>query len=217
MSGFLQLDPIYGHTITVLRQTLSKPSKRARGVFSIFVVAPVTSPVLEVAIDPLSLYVLGFRRQSEKTWWEFKPTGKLPQLDNAKPLACGSADYTNLGLEKLINKTVSITPNLLVTRLAYLNGTHIDDDDKWKLLLLIFLVSEALRFDTVKYAGKAYVANADLYFNNRDSPEYYKRNPGDLVGHSFTFTRALVEMVRDWRKHTQSNHNDLGLPWVPGG
>lgn len=183
--------------------------KRREGVVTVYVTAPITAPIREVAIDGRTLYVLGFRRQGERSWWEFEPDGAQPRLDPFRRIAGGPATYFNLVLTA--GTEVVLPPWLLLTELAGFNGLMGDAAKKRKLLLLIFLVSEALRFDSVKAACYAYISNAATYFG---APEHYYRNLADLARHRFIFTEPLVQTVQNWRTRTMAAKSDIGLPWI---
>jgi hypothetical protein len=202
----LQLGPYYGRNITDSRRFLGT---RREGVVTVYVTAPITAPLLEVAIDGHTLYVLGFRRQGERSWWEFEPDSDQPRLDPFRRIAGGPATYFNLGLAA--GTEVVLPPWLLLTELAGFNGLMGDAAKKRKLLLLTFLVSEALRFDSVKAACYAYISNSVTYFG---APEHYYRNPADLGGHRFTFTEPLMQTVQNWRTRTTAANPDIGLPWI---
>jgi hypothetical protein len=207
MSALIQLGPWYGHNITVARRTIAE--RRAQGALTVYVTAPITSPILEVAINGRSLYVLGFRRQGEHRWWEFEPDGDQPRLDPFKRIVRGPATYSNLGLAA--GAEVVIQPWRLLKELSEFDGLMGDETKKRKLLLLIFLVAEALRFDSVKDACYRYVSNAATYFG---APDYYYANPADMAGHRFVFTEPLVQAVRNWRSRTEAGQPDVGLPWI---
>ncbi len=204
---FIQLGPYYGRNVTDARHYLAR--RRARGAVTVYVAAPITSPILEVAIDGRSLYVLGFRRQGLPRWWEFEPDGDQPRLAPLSRIASGPATYSNLGLTA--GTEVVMQPWWLLRDLAAFDGLMGDDAKKRKLLLLIFLVSEALRFELVKAACYAYVSNAVTYFG---APDHYYRNPGDLAGHRFVFTEQLVQTVQNWSSRTVGRSPDVALPWL---
>jgi hypothetical protein len=207
VSALIQLGPWYGRNITEARRTIG--ARRQRGAITIYVTAPITSPILEVAIDGRSLYVLGIRRQGERTWWEFEPDGDQPRLDLSKRITGGPATYFNLGLAA--GTEVVMQPWWLLKELAAFNGLMGDATRKRKLLLLIFLVSEALRFDSVKAACYAYVSNATTYFG---APEHYYRNAADVAGHRFVFTEQLVQAVQNWSSRSAAGSPDIALPWI---
>jgi hypothetical protein len=152
--------------------------------------------------------VLGFRRQGEQKWWEFEPDANLPRLAPFERISAGPASYFNLGLQA--GTEVVMQPWRLLMELAAFDGLMGDETKKRKLLLLIFLVSEALRFDSVKAACYAYVSNAATYFG---APDYYYRNPADMAGHRFVFTEQLVRTVQNWRSRTAES-SDIALPWM---
>jgi hypothetical protein len=102
-------------------------------------------------------------------------------------------------------------PWRLLMELAVFDGLMGDGTKRRKLLLLIFLVSEALRFDSVKAACNAYVSNVATYFG---APDYYYRNPADVAGHRFAFTEQLVQTVQNWRTRTAAGSSDIALPWM---
>ncbi|MEJ0018565.1 MAG: ribosome-inactivating family protein [Acetobacteraceae bacterium] len=204
---FIQLGPYYNRNITDARRYMA--AHRERGVVTVYLAAPITSPVIEIAIDGRSLYVLGLRRQGEQRWWEFEPDGDQPHLSPAARIARGPATYSNLGLTA--GTDVVMQPWLLLQELGNFDGLMGDDAKKRRLLLLIFLVSEALRFDSVKAACYAYLSHADLYFG---APEHFYRNPADMGRHRFVFTEQLVRTVQNWRTRTAGGNNDIGLPWL---
>ncbi len=208
MSALLQLGPWYGRNVTDARRTIG--GRRERVPITIYLTAPITSPILEVAIDGFSLWVLGFRRQGEDKWWEFEPDDpKLPRLAPFRRISSGPATYSNLGLTA--GTKVEMQPWRLLMELAAFDGLMGDEPKKRKLLLLIFLVSEALRFDSVKAACYAYLSNAATYFG---APDHYYRRPEDLSGHRFEFTGQLVHTVRNWADQTAARSHDVGLPWL---
>lgn len=207
-SSFIQLGPYYNHNITITRRIVA--GRRGRGAVTIYVTAPISAPVLEVAIDGRSLYVLGFRRQGDDPrWWEFEPDGTLPTLSPSRSIVGGPASYQNLDLTA--GAEVVMQPWRLLTELWRFDGKIGDAAKKRKLLLLIFLVAEALRFDSVKGACYKYVTNPTGYFN---APDHYYRNPADLSGHRFVFTERLVDTVQNWRTLTKARNPDIALPWI---
>lgn len=207
MSALIQLGPYYGRNITDSRRALA--TRRTAETVTVYVTAPVISPILEVAISGRSLYVLGFRQQGVREWWEFEPDSGPPVLSPSRRIAGGPASYANLGLAA--GTEVVIQPWMLLRELAQFDGRMGDAAKKRKLLLLIFLVSEALRFDSVKAACYAYVSHAGTYFG---APAHYYRNPADLAGHRFVFTDPLVQTVKNWRTRTEAGSPDIGLPWL---
>jgi hypothetical protein len=205
--SLIQLGPYYGRNITQVRRAIGKD--RSSGVATLYITAPVTAPVIEVAIDRRSLYVLGFRRLGQPKWWAFEADGNLPRLDPADRIQSGPASYSNL---ELVSDTyVVLQPWQLLNQLATFDGRMGDAVKKRKLLLLVFLVAEALRFDCVKSAGTKYASNAGIYFSE---PNHYYRNPEDLAGHRFDFTPSLVETVQNWRMRSIAGGYDVGLPWI---
>jgi hypothetical protein len=208
MATFIQLGPYYNRNISDARRYLA--AHRGRGAVSVFMQAPITSSLLEFAIDGHSLRLLGFRRSGDPRWWEFEPDdAKLPRLTPSRRIAGGAATYTNLGLAA--GTDVVLRPWLLLQELANFDGRLGDETRKRKLLLLIFLVSEALRFDSVKAACYAYITNAATYFA---APDHFYRNPADMDGHRFVFTPDLVRTVRSWRTQTEAGRGDVILPWL---
>lgn len=205
---FIQLGPYYGRNITDARRYMA--TRRTRGTVTVYVAAPITSPILEVAIDGRSLYVLGLRPQGLQRWWEFEPESDQPRLEPAALIAGGPATYSNLGLTA--GTEVVMEPWGLLREFATFNGLMGDAAKKRKLLLLIFLVSEALRFESVKAACYAYVSHAVTYFG---APDHYYRNPADLAGHRFVFTEKLVHTVKNWSKQSVHGGPDIALPWLP--
>lgn len=207
-SSYIQLGPYYNHNITLTRRIVAR--QRGRGAVTIYVGAPISAPILEVAIDGHSLYLLGFRRQGDACWWEFESEGNLPALSPSRPIVGGPASYQNLGLTA--DTEVVMQPWRLLTELSGFDGRIGNTAKERKLLLLlIFLVAEALRFDSVKAACYEYITNPTGYFS---APDHYHRRPADLSGHRFVFTERLVDTVQNWRTLTKARNPDIALPWI---
>src|SRR4051812_33296780 len=92
----------YASTLVRLRREISG-SRTGLAVFE--VAAPINSPLIQVAMDRRSTYVLGFRNATGSNWWAFQEAGKpLPVLPGAPARPIGlSGSYTELGLPTSIN------------------------------------------------------------------------------------------------------------------
>ncbi len=133
----------YASTLAKLRSDIA--GDRA-GIAVIEVAAPINAPLIQVAMDRRSTYVLGFRAPPSGGWWAFKEKDKpLPALPGAPVRDMGlTGSYTQLGLLPSIN----MRPEELLNQLASYGGAP-DPRFCQAIVLLLFLMAEALRFDSV--------------------------------------------------------------------
>jgi hypothetical protein len=133
----------YASTLAKLRRDLE--TNRA-GIAQFEIAAPINAPLVHVAMDRRSTYVLGFRPASGRNWWAFREAERpLPTLPGAPVQPMGlSGSYTELGLPASIN----MRPEELLNKLASYNGVP-DPRFCQAIVLLLFLVAEALRFDSL--------------------------------------------------------------------
>ncbi len=132
----------YASTLAKLRNDVLA-NRAGWAVFEI--AAPINAPVVQIAMDRRSTYVHGFRRAGATEWWAFQEPGRpLPALPGgARPMGL-TGSYTELGLPAAIN----LRPERLLSLLAYYPGRP-DPEFCQGIVLLLFLVAEALRFDSV--------------------------------------------------------------------
>lgn len=92
----------YASTLAKLRRH-TQANRSGLAIFE--VAAPINAPLVQVAMDRQSTYVLGFRANEGSNWWAFQEAGKsLPVLPGAQVRPMGlSGSYTDLGLPTAIN------------------------------------------------------------------------------------------------------------------
>ena len=141
----------YGSTLKRVRDDLAA---NRTGIAVVEVATPINAPVLEVALDRRSVYLLGFRARGAREWWGFVADGCPPALPGGAVRAIrGRSTYPWLGLPERIN----ITPVRLLSGLAGFGGT-VDSESARRLVLLLFLLPEALRFDNVLMECSRYLS-----------------------------------------------------------
>ena len=140
----VQLSPyFYASTLATLRREVI--ADRA-GIAVTELAVPITGPVIQVALDRTSVYVLGFRRVGDARWWAFHEKGRAPSPlpgGPCRPMGL-TGSYSELGLPPSVN----MPPGKLLDLLAAYAGTP-DPQFCRGIVLLLFLVAEALRFDDV--------------------------------------------------------------------
>jgi hypothetical protein len=204
----------YASTLAKLRQDILN---NRSGIATFEVAAPINAPLIHVAMDRRSTYVLGFRPDRAKFWWTFHEGGKaLPVLPGGPSRSMGlTGSYTELGLpvsggpipdstnpsdidDDLRNssqsKKINIRPERLLDLLASFQGAP-DPEFCSAILLLIFFVAEALRFDNVLRECTRYFTSIPSYANTI--------RPG-----------FLASTVQNWAKTPKGNRNVL-VPYLP--
>jgi hypothetical protein len=133
----------YASTLAKLRRDIDG---NRTGLALVEVAAPINAPKISVAIDRRSTYVLAFRTLTGRNWWAFKePDKPLPVLPGAPVRTIGlTGSYTELGLPPSIN----MRPEELLNQLASYGGSP-DPRFCQAVVLLLFLMAEAVRFDDV--------------------------------------------------------------------
>lgn len=221
MDALISLGPYYNRNIGQVRQAVRQSRAAGLATMTIYVTAPITAPMIEVAVDPRAVWVLGFRALHAPHWWEFPRTGDLPPVPGpARPIAGPPASYVLLGLGAFAREkgTLVIEPWRLLAALANFDG-RLDTDEKRKIIiLLIFLVSEAVRFDSMQGLCYRYIAHAERYFS---APDFYYQNRADLTHHTFDFNwsvrrdgrvMTVQEIVDSWRRSSEEGSRDVVLP-----
>lgn len=211
MSGLIQLGPYYNRNVRMTREAVLAKRNAGARTMVVYLTAPITAPVIEVAIDTASLYVLGLRKLNAPVWWAFEPDGKLPPVPGpSRPIALGGpASYDNLGLHAGAKHTIA--PWKLLNDLSVFDGGSLDPVGRKNLLLVVFLISEAMRFGAVQALCYRYVDNAERYFQ---APDHYYANPGDLTDHSIVYSSEIVDKVKSWRQLSERHDFDVLLPWA---
>ena len=174
----------YASTLAKLRRHVGG---NRSGIVDFEIAAPINAPVIHVAMDRQTTYILGFRTTQARHWWAFKEEDKpLPTLPGLPSRSMGlNGSYTQLGLPTSIN----MRPEQLLSRLAGFTGTP-DGDFCRAIVLLLFLVAEAMRFESLLFEGQR-------YFGVK-SPDFATIHPAAHAG-----------TVRDWKTSLPSDPNVL--------
>jgi hypothetical protein len=186
---WIQLGDLYSWSIKEQRRRLS--SNRT-GIEVFEVSAPIDGPKLHVALDRHSLYLLGWKSISSSQWWAFEEDGKLPKLPGGSVQRInGKMDYEFLELRNLASYNIS--PVKLLTDLSVFDGKLGDWQKKANAIMLIFLLSEALRFDSVVVACVKWLTDT----------------------WTLKFTDEIKARVKDWAKSTGRGDRDVLLEHLP--
>ena len=154
--------------------------------------APINSPKLHVAIDRHSLYLLGWKPISSDQWWAFEENGQLPKLPGGGVRRInGKMDYEFLGLREF--DSYNIPPTKLLADLSVFDGKLGDWQKKANAIMLIFLMSEALRFDSVMLACVNWLTGT----------------------WTMKFTDEIKARVKDWAHSTGRRDRDVLLEHLP--
>jgi hypothetical protein len=219
MSGSVQviLGPTYEPTLWDLRKRVA--ASRAAGAPLTFVSlsAPITSEVVEVAIESGSLYLIGVRAGGG--WLEFVPDAPSDQAREDRPRLPGSrwitagerkalSTYRALRLGWMIRDAPgavgSITyagePNRLLNFFRTWDGAITGHHVRLRLCVLIFLVCEALRFRSIESACARWIRPV-----GGTTPD-----PAGL-----TITEAMLDTVQNWHDRASHDHPDIWT-WPPG-
>jgi hypothetical protein len=211
MYAVISLSPYYRQsTRQTRREVLRHRAVRDRTLSVVLSAAgPEAVPFLEVAMDPHSLYVVGFRAFGGPFWWEFEPEGNLPALAGpTRRIIGGPSNYTNLGLAQLDQHVIE--PWRFMAEMRDFNG-RLDDRGKANAILLCFLVAEALRFDTIQQLCYEWINQTERYFQ---APDFHHRNPGGMTQHRIVFSAEAKATVRSWRTQTADQSPDVMVPWI---
>ena len=186
---WIQLGDLYSWSINEQRRRLSG---NRSGIEVFEVSAPINSPKLHVAIDRHSLYLLGWKPISSDQWWAFEENGQLPKLPGGGVRRInGKMDYEFLGLREL--DSYNIPPTKLLADLSVFDGKLGDWQKKANAIMLIFLLSEAFRFDSVMLACVNWLTGT----------------------WTMKFTDEIKARVKDWAHSTGRRDRDVLLEHLP--
>lgn len=174
----------YASTIAKLRAHVAG---NRNGIAVVEVAAPINAPLIHVAMDRETTYILGFRTTQAQHWWAFKEKDKpLPTLPGLPSRSMGlTGSYTELGLPPSIN----MRPEQLLARLAGFSGAP-DPDFCQGIVLLLFLVAEAMRFESLLFEGQRYFGHG--------TPDFATIHPA-----------AHAATVQNWKKSLPGDPNVL--------
>ncbi|WP_198376525.1 ribosome-inactivating family protein [Neoroseomonas rubea] len=183
--AWVQLSPyLYPFTLKEMRYRLSLDRT---GFEVIEVWAPIDAPRIALAIDRRSLYLFGLRALPHGKWYVFKDYARPGNPPGAPVVEVEEA----LNYSVLLGaapKAISMPPVQLLTQAAGFGAERASPQQLQAVAALMFLVPEALRFDSVMLA-------AMRYFDRNYLP----------VG-------ELLKVVQDWAGATSRGSTDVLLP-----
>jgi hypothetical protein len=117
------------------------------GIAVVEVAMPINAPLIQIAMNRGDAFIRGFRVPTAPHWWAFKEDDKpLPTLPGYPSRSMGlTGNYAELGLPTAIN----MPPGRVLNLVAGYDGRRRSPDFCQAIVLLLFLLAEALRFDNV--------------------------------------------------------------------
>lgn len=211
MFGFIGLGPYYRTNIRETRRAVERERRGASRTMTILLGSYVNtaSPWIEVALDPRSLYVLGFREHGAAAWWAFEPEANLPRIAGpTRPILSGPSNYNNLDLNGLGG--CATEPWQFLADLRDFQG-RLDKPGRALAILLLFVTAEAIRFDTIHELCYRWINQPEQYFQD---PDFFYRNPLAMGKHAIAFSPETKACVRSWRNQTEAGSPNVMVPWV---
>jgi len=180
---------LYPWCIKELRRRLSWERNRT-GVHVVRLGVPIEAPPIDLALDGRSLYLYGVRAVPGGPWWCFRDLRPRPPDPPGAPARWeipSDGSYTDLGLPT----TIDHAPLDILRGMAGFDG-RLNPARARDLVALMFLVPEALRFESLLDEGMRYL-------------------------HSFRLHPAAHKAtVTNWRVRTEgADRQDVALPWLP--
>jgi hypothetical protein len=225
MSGSVRvtLGPTYQPNLWDLRKRISAARTAGEPLVFVTVSAPITSDVIEVAIESGSLYLIGVRAV-QGTWLEFAPdtvaSSPLPSGD-PRPRLPGSrwimvgplkalSSYRGLQLSWNISEkpgaigevTYAHQPAALLRFIRHWDGKITGYDVRLSLWVLIFVLCESLRFRSIENTCARWIRPI-----GGTSPDH----AGWPV---LTITKAMLDTVQNWHTRARGGDSDIWT-WPP--
>jgi hypothetical protein len=179
--------------------------------------APITSDVIEVAIESGSLYLIGVRSEAGK-WFEFVPDTPAGSVASARPRLPDSSwimagglralsTYRALRLGWVIREAPGAAgyivytghPNTLLRFFRTWDGQITGHHVRLCLCVLIFVVSEALRFRSIENTCARWIRPV-----GSTTPD-----PTGLM-----ITEAMLDTVQNWHDRASRGDPDIWT-WPP--
>ena len=214
MFASISLGPYYNRNITETRRTVLEARARGTRILHVILSAQVSvsNPWIEIGLDPHSLYVLGFRPFGSSAWWEFEPEANLPALpEPTRRIIGGTSNYKNLALDEL--RSIALAPVRFLEMLRDFGG-RLDEQGRASAILLLLVVPEALRFNSIQSLCYRWIVRPDLYFQ---APDFYyarRHTPGIMDESEIVLDDGVKTTLREWRKRTEEGSVDVQVPWV---
>lgn len=178
---------LYPWGIKEMRRRLGWAHNR-QGVVVIRLTAPIQAPPIDLALDAASLYLFGVRAPPDGPWYCFRdyPRPADPPGAPVRAVIPGEGSYRELGLPETIDRT----PIDILNGIRSFDG-RLSPDRARDLVALMFLVPEALRFDSILDEGMRYLHHFRLH------------------------CAAHKDRVTNWATGTAGHHPDIILPHIP--
>ena len=150
---------LYPWGIKELRRRLSWDRNRS-GVLVIRLGVPIEVPPLDLALDAKTLYLFGVRAPPAGPWWCFRdyPRPADPPGAPVRAEIPGEGSYQELGLPA----TIDHAPIDILRGMQGFDG-GLNPDRARDLVALMFLVPEALRFESLLDEGMRYLHDFRLH------------------------------------------------------
>jgi hypothetical protein len=208
----LLLGPTYQPTLWDVRKRVAAARKAGEPLVFVRLSAPITSDVIEVAMESGSTYLIGVRAAGGK-WFEFAPdSGSLrPRLPGSGWIMAGGllalASYRALRLGWMIRDAPGATgqvvytgdPNALLRFFRTWDGQITGHHVRLSLCVLIFVVCEALRFRSIETACARWIRPI-----GGDTPD-----PAGLA-----ITQEMLDKVQNWHSGATRGDPDIWT-WPP--
>ena len=222
MSGSVQLllGPTYQPTLWDVRKRVAAARTAREPLVFVNLSAPITSDVLEVAIESGSLYLIGVRAAGG-TWFEFAPDKAQsspdspgdgrPRLPGSRWIMAGGlkalSSYRALRLGWVIREAPGAAgavvytgdPSSLLRFFRTWDGQIAGHHVRLNLCVLIFMVCEALRFRSIETACARWIRPI-----GGTAPD-----PAGL-----TITAAMLDTVQNWHDRASRGDPDVWT-WPP--
>jgi hypothetical protein len=226
MSGSVRvtLGPTYQPDLWDLRKRVTAARNAGEPLVFVTVSAPITSDVIEVAIESGSLYLIGVRPM-RGTWLEFAPDtaesasapsgNPAPRLSGSRWIMVGPlkalSSYRGLQLGWNISEkdgaigqvTYAHQPAALLRFIRYWDGKITGYDVRLNLWVLIFVVCESLRFRSIENVCARWIRPIG------------GTSPDDAGWPVLTITKAMLDTVQNWHARARAGDSDIWT-WPPG-
>ncbi|MBW6399652.1 ribosome-inactivating family protein [Roseomonas sp. HJA6] len=187
LRSWVQLSPyLYPFCMREMRYRIGL---QRQGVEVIEVWAPINAPRVAIAIDRRSLYLFGLRALPEGPWYCFRDYARPADPPGAPVIEIDE----ELNYSRLLGaapSAIAMTPVQLLTLASDFGRTRASPRQLQALAALMFLVPEALRFDSVMLA-------AMRFFDQ-----------------GFLPVAELLDTVQNWAEATALDHENVLMPHI---
>lgn len=185
MRSWVQLSPyLYPFSMKEMRYRIGL---QRQGVEVIEVWAPINAPRIAIAIDRRSLYLFGVRALPDGAWYCFRDYAR-PADPPGAPVVEIDEELNYSRLLGAAPSAIAMTPVQLLTLASEFGRSRTSPRQLQALAALMFLVPEALRFDSIMLA-------AMRYFDQ-----------------GFLPVADLLETVQNWAGASADAHDDVLMP-----